>query len=45
MREELKCASTMPGVLCVTITGELKKQMSSAVNLDFYLEVGIILLL
>ena len=40
VKEELKYVSTVLGVLCVTITGELKKRMLFVVNLDFYLEVG-----
>ena len=39
VKEELKYVSTVPGVPSVTLPGELKKQTSFVVSLDFYLKV------
>ena len=39
VKEELKYVSIVPGVLSVTLPGELKKQTLFAVSLDFYLKV------
>ena len=39
MKEELRYVSTVLGVLFVTLTGELKRQMSFVVSLDFYHKV------
>ena len=39
VKEELRSVSTVLGVLFVTLTGELKKQMLFVVSLDFYHKV------